>query len=59
MDACLRCFASLFTNRTISCRQDKGFGHFDVYLSIVVQKMIRGDSSSAGVIFTIDAESGL
>ncbi|MDD5451429.1 MAG: phosphoenolpyruvate synthase [Desulfovibrionales bacterium] len=58
MDACKRCFASLFTNRAISYRQDKGFGHFDVYLSIAVQKMIRSDSSSSGVMFSIDTESG-
>ena len=58
MDACKRCFASLFTNRAISYRQDKGFGHFDVYLSIAVQKMIRSDSACSGVIFSIDTESG-
>ncbi|MDD5153809.1 MAG: phosphoenolpyruvate synthase [Desulfovibrionales bacterium] len=58
IDACKRCFASLFTNRAISYRQDKGFGHFDVYLSIAVQKMIRSDSACSGVIFSIDTESG-
>ena len=58
IDACRRCFASLFTNRAISYRQDKGFGHFDVYLSIAVQKMIRSDFASSGVLFTIDTESG-
>jgi len=58
IDACKRCFASLFTNRAISYRQDKGFGHFDVYLSIAVQKMIRSDSASSGVMFSIDTESG-
>jgi pyruvate,water dikinase len=58
IDACKRCFASLFTNRAISYRHDKGFGQFDVYLSIVVQKMARSDSSSSGVIFSIDTESG-
>ena len=58
IDACKRCFASLFTNRAISYRHDKGFGQFDVYLSIVVQKMVRSDSSSSGVIFSIDTESG-
>ena len=56
--ACKRCFASLFTNRAISYRQDKGFGQFDVYLSIGVQKMIRSDAASAGVVFTIDTETG-
>ncbi len=58
IDACKRCFASLFTNRAISYRHDKGFGQFDVYLSIVVQKMVRSDSASAGVMFSIDTESG-
>ncbi|MCD6215181.1 MAG: phosphoenolpyruvate synthase [Candidatus Desulfofervidus sp.] len=58
LEACKDCFASLFTNRAISYRVDKGFGHFDVYLSIAVQKMIRSDTASAGVIFTIDTESG-
>ena len=58
IDNCKKCFASLFTNRAISYRQDKGFGQFDVYLSIAVQKMIRSDSASAGVIFSIDTESG-
>ncbi|MBC8198855.1 MAG: phosphoenolpyruvate synthase [Desulfobacteraceae bacterium] len=58
IDNCRKCFASLFTNRAISYRHDKGFGQFDVYLSIAVQKMIRSDSASAGVIFSIDTESG-
>ncbi len=58
IDACKRCFASLFTNRAISYRHDKGFGQFDVYLSIVVQKMARSDKASSGVIFSIDTESG-
>jgi len=58
IDNCKKCFASLFTNRAISYRHDKGFGQFDVYLSIAVQKMIRSDSASSGVIFSIDTESG-
>ncbi len=58
LDACKKCFASLFTNRAISYRHDKGFGHFDVYLSIAIQKMIRSDSACSGVIFSIDTESG-
>ncbi|MFX0016727.1 MAG: phosphoenolpyruvate synthase [Promethearchaeota archaeon] len=56
--ACRSCFASLFTNRAISYREDKGFGHFDVYLSIGVQVMVRSDAASSGVIFSIDTESG-
>lgn len=58
IDACKRCFASLFTDRAISYRHDRGFGQFDVYLSIVVQKMVRSDSACSGVLFSIDTESG-
>ena len=58
IENCRKCFASLFTNRAISYRYDKGFGQFDVYLSIAVQKMIRSDVASSGVIFSIDTESG-
>ena len=56
--SCRKCFASLFTNRAISYRYDKGFNQLDVYLSIAVQKMIRSDSACSGVIFSIDTESG-
>ncbi len=52
------CFASLFTNRAISYREDKGFSHFDVKLSAVVQKMGRSDTGAAGVMFTLDPDSG-
>ncbi|WEL19282.1 phosphoenolpyruvate synthase [Candidatus Nanohalococcus occultus] len=52
------CFASLFTNRAISYREDKGFSHFDVKLSAVVQKMGRSDIGAAGVMFTMDPDSG-
>ncbi len=52
------CFASLFTNRAISYREDKGFDHFGVYLSVGVQKMVRSDLASSGVMFSIDTESG-
>ncbi|MBT8140624.1 MAG: phosphoenolpyruvate synthase [Gammaproteobacteria bacterium] len=55
---CKRVFASLFTNRAISYRVDKGFTHVDVALSIGVQKMVRSDKGAAGVIFTLDTESG-
>ncbi len=58
LDACKKCFASLFTNRAISYRHDKGFGQFDVSLSIAVQKMVRSDSAYSGVIFSIDTETG-
>ena len=52
------CFASLFTNRAISYRVDKGFDHFSVYLSVGIQKMVRSDLASSGVMFSIDTESG-
>ncbi|SDG05195.1 phosphoenolpyruvate synthase [Methanolobus vulcani] len=57
-DACSRCFASLFTDRAISYRENNGFDHFKVGLSIGVMKMVRSDLASSGVIFTIDTESG-
>ncbi|MBU4536702.1 phosphoenolpyruvate synthase [Patescibacteria group bacterium] len=53
-----KCVASLFTNRAISYRQDKGFDHFSIALSVGVQKMVRADKGSSGVMFTIDTESG-
>ncbi len=53
-----KCIASLFTNRAISYREDKGFDHFKVSLSIGVQKMVRSDLAASGVMFTIDTESG-
>lgn len=58
LDSCRNCFASLFTDRAMSYREDKGFNHFDVHLSIGVQKMVRSDAASSGVLFTIDTESG-
>ena len=58
LDACQRCFASLFTNRAISYREDKGFDHFSISLSIAVQKMVRSDLSASGVMFSIDTETG-
>lgn len=56
--ACMKCFASLFTDRAISYREDKGFDHFSIGLSIAVQKMVRADKASSGVMFSIDTESG-
>lgn len=53
-----KCIASLFTDRAISYREDKGFDHFSIALSVGVQKMIRSDLGSSGVMFTIDTESG-
>jgi pyruvate, water dikinase len=58
IDACKKCFASLFTNRAISYRVDKNFDHFSIALSIAVQKMVRSDLGSSGVMFSIDTESG-
>ncbi|MBC8500401.1 MAG: phosphoenolpyruvate synthase [Nanoarchaeota archaeon] len=58
IDACRKCFASLFTNRAISYREDKNFDHFSIGLSIGVQKMVRSDQACAGVMFSIDTESG-
>lgn len=56
--ACKRCFASLFTDRAISYRVDKGFDHMKIALSIGVQKMVRSDLASSGVMFSIDTETG-
>lgn len=53
-----KCIASLFTNRAISYRVDKNFDHFSIALSVGVQKMVRADIGSSGVMFTIDTESG-
>jgi pyruvate,water dikinase len=58
LDACRQCMASLFTDRAISYRVDKGFDHLAVALSVGVQKMVRSDLGAAGVLFTLDTESG-
>ena len=58
LEACHKCFASLFTDRAISYRTIKGFSHFDVALSVGVQKMVRSDLATSGVMFTIDTETG-
>jgi len=58
IEACKKCFASLFTDRAISYREDKNFDHLNVYLSIGIQKMVRSDLASSGVMFSIDTESG-
>ncbi|PRY07286.1 phosphoenolpyruvate synthase [Pontibacter ummariensis] len=58
LKACLRCYASLFTDRAIKYRHDHGFDHMKVYLSAGVQKMVRSDLASAGVCFTLDPQSG-
>ena len=58
LDACRRCFASLFTDRAIHYRIDNGFDHFKVALSIGIMKMVRSDLSASGVMFSLDTESG-
>ncbi|PIY97169.1 MAG: phosphoenolpyruvate synthase [Candidatus Kerfeldbacteria bacterium CG_4_10_14_0_8_um_filter_42_10] len=58
LEACKKCFASLFTDRAISYRVDKKFNHFKIGLSVAVQKMVRSDQASSGVMFSIDTESG-
>jgi pyruvate,water dikinase len=58
LEKVMDCFASLFTNRAISYRVDKGFDHLNVYLSVGVQKMVRSDLACSGVIFSIDTDSG-
>jgi pyruvate,water dikinase len=58
LDACRRCYASLFTDRAISYRQVKGFDHMKVALSVGVQRMVRSDLGGSGVMFSIDTESG-
>jgi len=56
LTACKRCFASLFTDRALGYREQQGFDHLDVALSVGIQKMVRADTS--GVLFTIDTETG-
>ncbi|HCJ52639.1 MAG: phosphoenolpyruvate synthase [Candidatus Kerfeldbacteria bacterium RIFCSPLOWO2_01_FULL_48_11] len=58
LEACKKCFASLFTDRAVSYRVDKHFDHFSIGLSIGVQKMVRSDKGASGVMFSIDTESG-
>ena len=58
IEACRKCFASLFTGRAISYRVDKEFDQLSIALSIGIQKMVRSDLASSGAIFSIDTESG-
>ncbi len=58
LEACRKCFASLFTDRAISYRSEKGFDHMKVALSVGVQKMVRSDKAGSGVMFSIDTETG-
>jgi pyruvate, water dikinase len=58
LEACKRCFASLFTDRAIHYRVDQGFDHFKLALSIGIMKMVRSDLNASGVMFSLDTESG-
>lgn len=58
LDRVRRCFASLFTDRAISYRHDRGFAGEEIALAVVVQQMVRSDLAASGVLFTIDPESG-
>lgn len=58
VEAVKRAFASLFTARAISYREDMGFGRVDAALSVGIQKMVRSDRASSGVVFTLDPETG-
>jgi pyruvate,water dikinase len=58
LDAVRKCYASLFTDRAISYRIDKGFDHMKVALSAGIQKMVRSDLAGSGVMFSIDTETG-
>jgi pyruvate,water dikinase len=58
LEACKKCLASLFTDRAISYRENHGFDHLKVALSVGVQKMVRSDLASSGVMFSIDTETG-
>jgi pyruvate,water dikinase len=58
LKAVKKCFASLFTDRAIAYREEKGFEHLKVALSVCVQKMVRSDLASSGVMFTLDTETG-
>lgn len=57
-EACRRCFASLFTDRSIHYRIDHGFDHFKVFLSVGVMKMVRSDLACSGIMFSLDTETG-
>jgi pyruvate,water dikinase len=58
MDAVVRCYASLYTDRAIKYREDKGFNHKKIAISVGVQKMVRSDKGCSGVAFTLEPESG-
>jgi len=58
LESCRQCFASLFTDRAIAYREAQGFDHLDIALSVGVQQMVRSNDAGAGVLFTVDTETG-
>ena len=58
IEACRKSFASLFTDRAISYRADTGFDQLQIALSVGVQRMVRADLGTSGVMFTLDTETG-
>lgn len=58
LESCRKCYASLFTDRAIAYRENLKFEHMRVALSVGIQKMVRSDKACAGVIFSIDTETG-
>ncbi|MCD6402292.1 phosphoenolpyruvate synthase [bacterium] len=58
LKAVKKCIASLFTNRAISYREEKRFSHLKIALSVGIQKMVRSDLASSGIMFTLDTETG-
>ncbi len=58
LEACKKCYASLFTDRAIVYRENHGFAHMEVALSVGVQEMVRSGKAGAGVMFSIDTETG-
>ncbi|MGP1993066.1 phosphoenolpyruvate synthase [Zobellia laminariae] len=58
VDACKRCYASLFNDRAIKYREDNNFDHTKVALSIGIQMMVRSDLAASGVNFTLDPDTG-
>ena len=58
LDACRQCFASVFTDRAIVYRNENGFDHLKIGLSVGIMKMVRSDQAASGVVFTLDTESG-
>jgi len=57
LDACLRCYASLFTDRALNYGQQMGFDHTQIFLSVGIQRMIRSDQACAGVMFSLDRDT--